>query len=41
MGTRDGMEAMLKVADLYDQLASRSEKLGKVDPDVTWREEAP
>jgi hypothetical protein len=30
MHSRDGMQAMLRIADLYDQLASRSEPLAEV-----------
>jgi hypothetical protein len=39
MSTREGMQAMLQVADLYDQLASRSEHLAEVYPDAKWMDE--
>lgn len=41
MSSRDGMQAMLNIADLYDQLASRSEHFVKVYPDVKRMDDPP
>jgi hypothetical protein len=41
MYSRDGMQAMLRIAELYDQLASRSEQLAAVYPNVEWMDDPP
>jgi hypothetical protein len=37
----DGIRTMLKVADQYEELASRSERLAKNYPDIEWIDEPP
>jgi hypothetical protein len=41
MGTHDGIEAMRKVAFLYDELAYYVKRFGKEYPDVKWTDNEP
>jgi hypothetical protein len=41
MGTHDGIEAMRKLAILYDELADHVERFREEYPDVKWTEDEP